>query len=108
EREQRVALEHRVHGALVRRRRGHVSAIQQDLAGRGLLEPGDEAERRRLAAARGPQEREELAARDIDVDPVDGDDVVEPLYELQQSDVARHGADVTRTTGRAGCPTAWI
>ena len=57
-REQRVALEHRVDVALVRRRERHVLAVQQDLAAGRLLEAGDHPQRRRLAAARtGPASR---------------------------------------------------
>ena len=60
-REERVALEDRVDAPLVRRRARHVDAVEQDRAGVGPLEPGDQAQRRRLAAARRAEHREELA-----------------------------------------------
>jgi hypothetical protein len=69
---ERVALEH--HGDAARARR-HVGAralaVDEDLARAGMLEPGDHAQQRRLAAARGPEENEELAVRDAQVHAAD-------------------------------------
>src|SRR5262249_4940053 len=70
-REQGVALEDRVDRALARRRAHDVLAVEQDLAGRRLLESGDHPQRRRLAASRGPEQREEPARRYLQVDRVD-------------------------------------
>ena len=61
-REQRRLLEHQRRAA---RRRRRVPA------GR-LVEPGDEVEERRLAAARGADQAHELARRDVEVDVVEG------------------------------------
>ena len=47
-----------------------------------LLEPGDHAQQRRLSAARGPDEDDELAVGDIDVDAVDDFDRAEGLADL--------------------------
>jgi len=58
EREQRVALEHRVDLAPVRRHVGHVDAVEQDPAGGGLLEPGDQPQGGGLTAARRPEQGE--------------------------------------------------
>ena len=44
------------------------------VAGRRLLEAGDDAQRRRLAAARGAEHREELAAAHVEADVVDRGD----------------------------------
>ena len=41
----------------------HVLAAQQDPAGGGQLEAGDHPQRRRLAAAGGPEQTEEIAVR---------------------------------------------
>ena len=43
-------------------------------AGVGPLEPGEAAQRRGLAAARRPEQRDQLAVLDADVDAVDGID----------------------------------
>ena len=43
-----------------------------DLALGDLLEPGDHPQRRRLAAARGPDEDHELAVGDLEIELVDG------------------------------------
>ena len=90
-REQRVALEHRVDVAAVRRRLRDVLAVEQDAPARRPLEARDHAQRRRLAAARRPDHREELAGRHVEVDAVDGDDVgAERLDELLEPDFALH------------------
>ena len=92
EREQRVALEHRVDVAPVRRHRGHVGAVEQDPAGGRLLEPGYQPERGRLTAAGGPEQREELAARYRQVDVVDRGAVPEMLGQSRELDTASgHG-----------------
>src|SRR5687768_17972468 len=51
-RKQRVRLEHQVDGTLVRRHVRDVDAVDQDPAGRRLLEAGEHPEQCRLAAAR--------------------------------------------------------
>src|SRR5204862_5126310 len=88
---QRVVLEHRVDLALVRRRLHHVHAVQQDGPFRGALEPRDQPERGGLAAAGGPEQGEELAARYVQVDPIDRRDLVESLDQVDEPDLsARH------------------
>ena len=54
------------------------------------VEARDEAERGRLAAARRPEQRDELARRDVEIDPGEGDDLPEPAVQLLQLDVG-HG-----------------
>ena len=46
--------------------RGEIDAVDRDRAGIGPLEPGDEVEQRRLADARLADDRDELAARDVE------------------------------------------
>src|SRR5262245_44923733 len=53
--------EHEAEGALRGPPERHVLAIEEDLARRRQLEPGDHPECRRLAAARGSEEAEERA-----------------------------------------------
>ena len=60
-REERVVLEDRVDVARVRRLVGDVGAAERDSPGVRSLEAGDHPQRRRLARARRPEQREELA-----------------------------------------------
>src|SRR4029453_3390593 len=85
--EQRVILEHHVHGALVWWFPRDVSAAQLDAAPGRWLETADHAQGRRLAAARRTEEREELAGLDPQRDPVDRDDVPEPFLEVDEADL---------------------
>jgi hypothetical protein len=88
EREQGVALEDGVDLALVRRGAGHVDPVKQNAAVGGLLEPGDQPQGGRLAAARRTEEGEELAPGHVQVDPVDRGHVLEPLDQPDQPDLA--------------------
>src|SRR5829696_6443033 len=88
EREQGVALEDGVDLALVGRGAGHVGPVEQDAAVGGLLEPGDQSQGGRLAAARGAEQGEELAPWHLQVDAVHGGDVLEPLDQPDQPDLA--------------------
>ena len=54
----------------------------------GPVEAGDEAERGRLAAAGGAEQREELALAERDVDPVQRLDGAEVAVEVLQLEVA--------------------
>jgi hypothetical protein len=65
-REQRVVLEDRVDVARVGRAPGDVGAGELDAAAVGQLEARDQAQRRRLARPGRPEQREELAARDVE------------------------------------------
>jgi hypothetical protein len=67
---------------------GHVDPVEQDAPVGGLLEPGHQPQGGRLAAARGAEQGEELAAGHVQVDAVDGGDVLEPLDQPDQPDLA--------------------
>ena len=71
-REDGVALEDHRDPAAARRQVGRVAAADPDAPAVDLLEPGEAAEQRRLAAAGGPEEDDELAVGDLEVDVVDG------------------------------------
>ena len=67
---ERVALEHHPHRPALRRAPREVFAVQQDAAAIGEVEAGDHAQQRRLAATRGPEQREELSGLDVEADIV--------------------------------------
>jgi hypothetical protein len=100
-REERIALEDGVHVAAVWREPDDVAVAEEDRALRRLLETADHAQRRRLAAAGRPQEREEGSGRDLERDPVDSDDVVEPLDDAFQPDVG--GSSLCQLSLTATC-----
>src|SRR5690606_13811815 len=70
-REQRVRLEHHPDIALVRGDARDIPATEHHGAAVIRLEAREHAQRRRLAAARRAEEREELAGRDVEVDTVE-------------------------------------
>ncbi len=71
---------------------GNVFPFQQDATGGRLLESGDHAKCRRLAATGGTEHREELAPRDLEIGIVYGDIVAEPLDHVVNGDDRIHGA----------------
>jgi hypothetical protein len=64
--EQAVGLEHHAHVALAGRHRNDVAAVDQQLATGRLFEPGDDTQRRGLATAAGPEQRDQLAGLDLE------------------------------------------
>ena len=92
---QRVALEDRVDGALERLHRRHVFTADEDASRRGLFEPSDKPQGRRLAAARRSEKSEERSGRDGEIKVFDGGEAGEPLvdsYELEVSPRLRESA----------------
>jgi hypothetical protein len=85
-REQRVALEDGVGRAPERRQAGHVVAVEQHPSLARVLEAGHHAQRGGLAAARGAQQREELAARDVELHLAHGREVAEALRDAVEPD----------------------
>ncbi len=69
---ERVVLEHHRDVAVLRRQVVDDLAVDHHLPGRDRLEAGDHPERRRLPAARGPDEHDELAAPHVEVEVGDG------------------------------------
>ena len=86
-REERVRLEDGVDVALVRRQADDVAVAEEDPALVRLLEAADHAQRRRLAAARRAEQREEASVLHLEREGVDGDDAVELLRDAFQADV---------------------
>ena len=66
--EERVGLEDHADIALVRPQARDIASVDADLAGGRLLEARHHAQGRGLAAARGPEEGDELPALDRDVE----------------------------------------
>ena len=77
--ERGVVLEHEADAALLRRQLRRVAAGDDDRAGVGLLEPGDDPQQRRLAASRGPEQRGQRAVGHLERDVVERGEVAEPL-----------------------------
>ena len=80
-REQRIALEHHVDRPPVRRQAGDVLAAEQDAAFTRLLEAREHAQQRGLAAARGPEQREEFTLVDVERDAIDGGHLAEAFAD---------------------------
>jgi hypothetical protein len=94
-REQRIRLEHHVHGPLVRRHLREVFAVDQDLARRDRLEAGEHPQQRRLAGTRAAQQREQLALAHREVHIADHFGFAELLDDVDDLDKvlrARRGA----------------
>ena len=88
-REQRVALEHHRHVALGRRRLRDVQAADADRARRRQLEPGDQPQRRRLAAPRRAEQRGERARGHGEREVAHGGDVAVALAHADELDGGR-------------------
>jgi hypothetical protein len=84
---ERIALEHHREISLARRRPGDVLAVEQQVAAGDGFEPRDQAQQRRLAAARGPDEDDELALADFKVDALDDVDVTKALLDVLEFEV---------------------
>ena len=71
---------------------GHLLAVNHHAAQRRPLQPGDDRQHRRLAAARVAENADELAVVDLGVDVLDGDDrALGRLERLAQTRSARAG-----------------
>ncbi len=106
-REEGVLLEDHVDRPSVGRDRRDVVPLQDDTPHVGLLEAGDHAQRRRLAAAARAEQREELPLADLERHVVHGRDSTEALADAAECDrdasVLPHAASsVTRPSRSAG------
>src|SRR3546814_20860460 len=64
-------------GDPVRRQRGDIGAVEQQPALGRVVDAADQVEHRGLAGAIRPDDGEDLAAGDVETDPVDGADAAE-------------------------------
>ncbi len=85
-REQREVLEDRVHVPLVGRRALDSLAGDEDLARRGLLEPGQHPQGGGLPTTRGAEEGQEFGRLDLERESIHGDDVGESLRDVDKLD----------------------
>ena len=81
-REQGIVLEDEADAARLRRQAAEVAAVDPDGPGVRREEARDHGERRRLAAAGGPQERDELPGCERELETVDRGDRAEALAQL--------------------------
>jgi hypothetical protein len=88
-REDRVVLEDEADVAATRIDPADGTAVEVDLAARRPLETGDHVHRRRLPAARGPEQCDERSVHDRQVEIVHGDERSEALRQMFEPDL-RH------------------
>ena len=81
---ERVVLEHHGDVAVLGRHVVHDVAADRDVAAGDLLEAGDHAQGRALAAARGADQHDELLVGDVEVDAAHGGHLVVLLDDLTQ------------------------
>jgi hypothetical protein len=93
-REERVVLEHHAEAALLRRQLVDAQLVEPDAARAEGEQPGDAVERRGLAAARGTEERDELAAADGDRQSIERRDLALAVREAARDAVESQLAEV--------------
>ena len=78
-----------------------VLAADDDAAGGRLLEAGDHAQHRRLAAARRPEEGDELAALDVEVEVLHDGVVGEGLVDVVDAEEGHRPCSASAQFGRS-------
>ena len=100
---QRVALEHHGDVPVARRALGHIDPADRHGAAGHFLQAGDHAQERRLPAARGADEHDELAVGDLETDVVNGDDVAgEHFRDPVEADVGHGGLPAYSIQSKSG------
>ena len=86
-----------------------LGAVEHDRAGRRHVDAGDLVEERRLAGAVRPDQRDDRAARDREVDVVGRDEAAELLpHLLGDEEVVRLGAHQSSDGSRSvSVPSVW-
>jgi hypothetical protein len=84
-REQTIALEHHVGRASLRTERRDIFSGDLDRAGGWFDEAADHAQKRCLAAAGRPKDREEIAAMDLQIDRLDRGRPAKALRDIPQT-----------------------
>src|SRR5438094_1705700 len=81
-----VGLEYHRHAALRWRPIGDPLTADEDLAAIRMFQPGNDSQERRLAATGGPDDHQELAVGDLQVDVGDGRATAEAFGDADQFD----------------------
>jgi hypothetical protein len=89
---ERVVLEDHGEIAVLRCDVVHDTVADVDLTAARFLQPGDDAQRGRLAAARRPEQNEELAVVDLQVQIVKGRELAEALVDALEQNACQDGA----------------
>ena len=96
--EERVVLEHEADPTLLHGKARRVQRVEEHGAAMRRVEAGDDAQQRRLARARGAEQRDELARRNVERDVAQRRIGAE--VELDPFDADLHA--VLRLSGRGG------
>jgi hypothetical protein len=113
-REEGIALEHDAETALCRLGSQKVRAVERDGTAARLHEAGDHLQRCRFAAARGAEQRDELALFDAQRELIDGRDPAVMLRQAVENQEAHDRPDKTelgetslsaRSRGSSACST---
>ncbi len=101
-RPERIVLEHHADVTRVGPEPVDAPVPEPDLAAVQRMEAGDQPEKRRLAAARGPEQREQLAVTDLEARAVDRGHAPELLTHLAEPDLHRRSRSsmTTPSSGR--------
>ena len=94
----RIVLEHHGDVAVLGFQRGHIAPADHQRAAADPFKSGDHAQRRRFAAARRPQQNDQLAGRDLKVDALDRDDLPIHLAQFAQTDLCHYFPSLTART----------
>ena len=84
--EQRVMLEDEADAALARRAAAHLDAVEAHFARIGEIEPRHDAQQRRLARPRRPEQRQELAGTCVEADAGERGKRAETLDDIGDAD----------------------
>ena len=103
-RKEGVVLEDRVDVALVSGQARDIASVENDASGGRLLEARDHPQAGRLAATRRPEQGEELAFPDLQVDPGHRDHIAEGLTYAFQADLGGDRSRPWRANGYRSLP----
>ena len=106
---ERVALEHHREVTLGRGGLRRVDPVQEHVADVGRLEPGQDAQRRRLARARRTEQDEERALGDVELEVLERLDLAERLRDPFRHDRAAHALTTFSVVGSyaGGAAPTW-
>ena len=92
---ERIGLEHHRDAAVLGLLPGDVALADPDLPAADLEQPGDRVEQRGLAAARGPEQHDELALLDLEVEAVEHPHALESDRDLAYRNRAHRSQPLT-------------